>query len=85
VLNQLLNFFLPTMKLEQKQRVGSKVVRKYAKTMTPLNRVLACPEVSSEKKEQLRLQREQLNPFVLRRLVDKQLKEIDQQRRVSST
>jgi len=26
-LNQLLNYFLPTMKLESKERVGSKVVR----------------------------------------------------------
>lgn len=83
-LNQLLNFFLPTMKLEQKQRLGSKVVRKYGKTTTPLNRVLDCPEISEEKKEQLRQQRQQLNPFALRRLVEHQLKEIDQHRLASA-
>jgi hypothetical protein len=50
-LNQLLNFFMPTMKLESKERVGSKVVRKYGPTQTPLERVLACPEVAVATKE----------------------------------
>jgi hypothetical protein len=80
-LNQLLNYFLPTMKLEQKQRVGSKVIRKYGEAITPLNRVLACPQVSPQKKEQLRTDRQKLNPFALRRVVDLQLKQIEQQRR----
>ncbi len=53
-LNQLLNHFLPTMKLASKQRVGSKVVRKYGETQTPLRRVLACAEVSAETKARLR-------------------------------
>jgi hypothetical protein len=35
VLNQLLNYFLPTMKLEKKQRVGSKVIRHYGEAATP--------------------------------------------------
>jgi len=83
-LNQLLNYFLPTMKLEQKQRVGSKVIRKYGEAATPLNRVLACPQVSAEKKEQLRKERQQLNPFALRRMMDTQLKEIERQRRLRS-
>ena len=46
-LNWLLNGFLPTMKLKSKERVGSKVVRTYGETMTPLSRVLACAEVSA--------------------------------------
>jgi hypothetical protein len=81
-LNQLLNYFLPTMKLEKKQRVGSKVLRHYGEAATPLKRVLACPQVSAEKKEQLRNHRQQLNPFALRRQVDIQLKEINRQRRL---
>ena len=81
-LNQLLNYFLPTMKLEKKERIGSKVVRKYGEAATPLKRVLACPQVSAEKKEQLRKEREGLNPFALRRVVDLQLKEIERQRRL---
>jgi len=53
-LNWLLNGFLPTMKLKSKERVGSKVVRTYGETMTPLSRVLACPEVTAETKQRLR-------------------------------
>lgn len=81
-LNQLLNCFLPTMKLESKERVGSKVVRKYDQTTTPLSRVLACAEVSRATKKRLQIQKKQLNPFALRREVDRQLKEIERHRRL---
>lgn len=80
-LNQLLNYFLPTMKLENKERVGSKVVRKYGQTMTPLSRVLACPEVTAETKQRLRAQKQTLNPFALTREVERQMKVIEQNRR----
>jgi hypothetical protein len=81
-LNQLLNYFLPTMKLESKERVGSKVVRKYGEVMTPLKRVLACSQVSQEKKKWLEGEKQKLNPFALRRQVDRELKEIERQRRM---
>jgi hypothetical protein len=77
-LNQLLNYFLPTMKLEKKERVGSKVVRQYAPTQTPLSRVLACKEVDQPTKERLRLEKAALNPFQLRRQVERQLQQIEQ-------
>lgn len=80
-LNWLLNGFLPTMKLENKERVGSKVVRKYGPTMTPLSRVLACPEVTAETKQRLRAQKQTLNPFALTREVERQMKVIEQNRR----
>jgi 5S rRNA maturation endonuclease (ribonuclease M5) len=81
-LGQLLNFFLPSLKLESKRREGSKTVRVYGPAQTPLERVLARSEVSAQKKAQLRAQRQQLNPFALRREVDRCLKEIDQQRQL---
>ena len=81
-LGQLLNFFLPSLKLEAKRREGSKTVRVYGPAQTPLARVLACPEVSPQKKTQLRALRAELNPFGLRREVDRRLKEIDQERRL---
>jgi hypothetical protein len=84
-LNQLLNYFLPTMKLESKERVGSKVVRKYGPTMTPLSRVLACPEVTVETKQRLRAQKQTLNPFALTREVERQMKVIEQNRRQTET
>ena len=80
-LNQLLNFFLPTLKLERKERVGSRIVRKYGPALTPLNRVLACTEVTSATKQRLENEKKRLNPFALRREVDRQLKVIDQLRR----
>lgn len=84
-LNQLLNHYLPTMKLERKQRVGSKVVRKYGETMTPLARVLACDEVSATTKARLRAQKRASNPFALTREVQRQLKIIEASRRVVET
>jgi hypothetical protein len=80
-LHQLLNYFLPTMKLEKKERVGSKTVRTYGPTMTPLERVLACAEVSAATQAQLRAEQAALNPLALRREVDRQMKAIEAVRR----
>jgi hypothetical protein len=80
-LNQLLNYFLPTLKLERKQRVGSQVVRQYGPALTPLNRVPACAEVKAETKARLETEKKTLNPFALRREVDRQLKVIEAHRR----
>lgn len=83
-LNQLFNYFLPTMKLESKERVEGRTRRKYGKTATPLSRVLACKEkeVSKETKTRLRAEKKSLNPFALRREIDRQMKIIDQQRQL---
>jgi hypothetical protein len=45
------NFFLPTMKLKSKQRVGSRVKKKYDQALTPYQRVLQSKLVSKAKKE----------------------------------
>ena len=80
-LNQLQNYFLPTMKLQSKERVGSKVVRKYEATVTPLCRALACGQVSAATKARLRAERRTLNPCALKREVERQMKEIEARRR----
>jgi hypothetical protein len=79
-LNQLLNYFMPTLKLQSKERVGSRTVRHYGPALTPLARVLECSEVQPQTKERLRAHKQSLNPFALRRQVDQQLMLIDQQR-----
>ena len=79
-LGQLLNYFLPTLKLQRKERIGSRTLRRYAPALTPLARVLECPQIHTETKERLRTHKQSLNPFALRRQVDQQLKTIDQQR-----
>lgn len=80
-LNQLLNCFLPTLKLQRKERVGSRIVRKYGPALTPLARVLACAEVPQPTKTRLAAEKKKLNPFALRREVDRQLKDIEAHRR----
>ena len=83
-LGQLLNFFLPTMKLESKRREGSQIVRVYGAARTPLSRVLESQAVILEKKNELRALKARLNPFALRREVDRQMKEIERERRLET-
>src|SRR4029077_18551904 len=43
-LRLLQNLFLPSVKLLRKERVGSRIRRRYDRPQTPFERVLACPE-----------------------------------------
>lgn len=61
------NFFQPTMKLQVKQRVGSKVTKRYDRAQTPYQRVLAAAQVSKAAKERLRAKYQTLNPAALKR------------------
>jgi hypothetical protein len=63
------NFFQPTMKLIEKTRIGSKVIKKYDKAQTPYRRVLACPDVSAENKRALKKLYTALNPAQLKRQI----------------
>ncbi|BAL81663.1 hypothetical protein [Caldisericum exile] len=64
------NFFLPSMKLKEKTRIGSKVSKKYDKPKTPYQRILECELVSEEIKKNLRRMYETLNPLLLKRDLD---------------
>lgn len=61
------NFFQPTMKLKSKERVGSKVIKRYDRAQTPYQRVLAAPQVSEAEKARLRARYKTLNPAALKR------------------
>jgi len=61
------NFFQPTMKLKSKERVGSKVTKRYDEAQTPYQRVLAAPQVSEADKQRLRARYKTLNPAALKR------------------
>jgi len=61
------NFFQPTMKLTSKERVGSKVTKRYDRAQTPYQRVLAAPKVGKAAKERLRAKYQTLNPAALKR------------------
>src|SRR5439155_2019015 len=76
-LGQLQNHFLPTHKLEKKERKEGRTVRVYGDAQTPLSRGLAAPEVTAEKKLQLRQEQATLNPFQLHRDIERQKKQIE--------
>jgi len=71
---QLLNYFHASLKLERKERVEGQLKRVYGAAQTPLARVLASPEVSAQTKRRLERDKARLNPFALKREVDRSLK-----------
>jgi hypothetical protein len=75
-LRDWMNFFQPSVKLKEKKRVGSRIIRKYHPAQTPLDRVLACGEVSDEAKAALRARRATLDPFSLSEAIERKLEGI---------
>ncbi|MCG2706929.1 MAG: hypothetical protein L6254_05255 [Candidatus Omnitrophica bacterium] len=70
------NFFCPSVKLIEKKRVASKTIKRYDMPKTPYQRVLESPEVSNARKQALKEQFTGLNPFKLRKAIEKKLQEI---------
>lgn len=66
-----LNFFHPQMKLVSKERTGTKVKKQYDVPQTPYQRLLDLEEVDGERKANLQNTYAQLNPFELKRTIDK--------------
>lgn len=65
------NFFLPTMKLKSKERVGSRVKKCYDQALTPYQRVLQSPMVGKAAKDRLRAKYVTLNPAALKRKIER--------------
>lgn len=59
------NFFDCSFRLEAKQRVGARVIRRHCAPETPANRLLACGALSPREKEHLRKHSAALDPLVL--------------------
>jgi len=72
----LLNFFLPSMKLKEKSRQGSKIVKKHDRPQTPLQRVLDSAHVDESTKQRLREQFQALNPFQLKEQILEKIQRI---------
>mgnify|MGYP001583117267 CR=1 FL=1 len=70
------NFFLPSVKLIAKERIGSRVIKRHDRPQTPFRRLLASRNVDGKAKNALKEQYKQLNPFSLRRGLEKKLKKI---------
>jgi len=65
------NFFQPVRKLIKKERIGSKVTKRYDEAKTPYRRVLASPDIEDEIKMKLKSQYAMLNPAELKRKITK--------------
>ena len=75
-LRLLQNLFLPSVKLVRKERVGSRVRRRYDRPQTPFERVLACPEADPQACARLKLLRDRLDPFELSQRIDRQIERL---------
>ena len=74
----LQNLFLPSMKLTEKVRVGCKLNRRYDKPLTPLERLLACPQADPAKLQELKKLRAATDPFKLAQIIEQKLERIYQ-------
>lgn len=70
----LLNLFLPSVKLKQKQRIGSKIIKRHDSPTTPCDRLVASPLISTENKQSLIRLRSSLNPFKLQHRLHQKIK-----------
>jgi hypothetical protein len=74
--NLYFNFFIPSMKLVEKKRVGSKIIKKYDNSKTPFQRVLESEYIPSKTKKRLQEQFLMLNPFALGKQVKLKIRDI---------
>jgi hypothetical protein len=70
------NFFCPSVKLIAKERIGSKTIKHHDLPKTPYQRIMDSPHIQESVKLSLSKQLENLNPFMLRKTMDKKLKMI---------
>lgn len=70
------NFFLPSMKLVEKRREGSRIIRRHDEPQTACQRLLATGQLKRKARKQLREQYESLDPFALAQAVELRLKKI---------
>jgi hypothetical protein len=73
--NPLQNFFIPTMKIKEKVRIGGIIKKKYDTPQTPFSRLINSPHLSKQQKELLHARKAQLNPFELKKNLEQKLKE----------
>ena len=70
------NFFLPSVKLIEKERIGSKTIKKHDTPKTPYQRIMESTYVDKNVKLSLTKQLELLNPFELNTIMQMKLKKI---------
>jgi len=67
------NLFQPSVKLIKKVRVGSRLIRKYDKPQTPLDRLIACGKGNPAKIAEFKRLRKTIDPFELAGIIEQKL------------
>jgi hypothetical protein len=75
------NYFLPAVKLIDKQRAGSKVRKVYARPMSPYQRLMAAPDLNDAVKAELKRRYESYNPVLLQQEVHRAVDALMEQNR----
>jgi hypothetical protein len=70
------NFFMPSMKLIHKERIGSRYRKAYDDAQTPYQRVLVEPSISQGQKDQLTALYKVLDPYLLKKTIRLKLQRI---------
>ena len=70
------NFFCPSVKLIAKERIGSKTIKRHDSPKTPYQRIMASPYIDPSTKRRLSKEFSLLNPFLLRRAMERKLQRI---------
>jgi hypothetical protein len=72
----LQNLFLPSMKLLEKTRIGSRLKRRYDKPKTPLERLFNSSQADPLKIQELKNLRDTIDPFALAKRMEQKLEPI---------
>lgn len=75
-LSLLANFFIPSVKLLDKKRVKSKIIKKFDKAKTPYQRLIESGCLTDEQIKALEIKRKELDPFELNNNIQTKLKKI---------
>lgn len=73
--NPLKNFYTPCLKLKKKERIGSKIKKKYDTPKTPFQRLIESGQLTIKQQELLNDKKCKLNPFILQKKLHEKLKE----------
>ena len=70
------NFFIPSVKLVEKQRVGSKIIKIHDLPQTPYQRIIDSEHITNDIQIELKEKVKNLNPFKLQKEMKNKIKRI---------
>ncbi len=72
----MMNLFQPSVKLQRKKRIGSRLVRQYDAPQTPVDRLITSPHGETAKLRPLQQQRVHCDPFELADQIERKLEKL---------